>query len=235
MLRQLYKDMRHRLRFYRHHRPGELLWARVFFSGFGEDVWLATYFKGQANGFYIDVGAFHPIHYSNTYLFYRSGWHGINIEPNPNKLPLFQKQRPRDLTLSLAISETEGSASFAVDEDVSGLIQEDYLHPGRLAQSSKITVRTRPLKAVLDEHLSPGQPIAFLSVDCEGHDEVVLRSNDWTRYRPLLVLAEAFGGESNSRIRDFLRDQRYQQVATCGPTMIFEDLDERADRPKPFD
>jgi FkbM family methyltransferase len=227
--------MRHHLRFYRHHRPSELKWARIYFASFGEDAWLATYFQGKQNGFYVDVGAFHPIAHSNTYLFYRNGWRGINIEPNPQKLRLFQKYRPRDVTLSLAISEADGSASFAVDEDVSGLVQEDYLHQARLTHAKQIVVRTRPLKAVLDEHMtSVGQSIDVLSVDCEGHDEVVLRSNDWARYRPLLVLAEAFGDTTVCRIKDFLEGQRYRHVAVCGPTFIFEDLDERPDRPKLF-
>jgi FkbM family methyltransferase len=225
MLRRLYKDLRHYLRFYRHHSLYELRWANIYFSGFGEDAWLATYFQGKRCGFYVDVGAFHPICGSNTYLFYRSGWHGINIEPNAQKLHLFQKYRPRDVTLPIAISAAEGSASFAVDEEVSGLVQEDYLHHCRLTHTNQVLVRTRPLRVVLDEHMTSTQQIDVLSVDCEGHDEVVLRSNDWVRFRPTLVLAEAFDEARASRIKEFLGGNRYRQVALCGLTLIFEDLD----------
>ena len=53
------------------------------YSQEGEDLILSRYFDGQREGFFIDVGAFHPIRFSNTYLFYRLGWSGINIEARP--------------------------------------------------------------------------------------------------------------------------------------------------------
>jgi hypothetical protein len=47
-----------------------------------------------------------------------------------------------------------------------------------------------PLAEILDRYLPAGQSIDFLTVDVEGMDEEVLRSNDWVKYRPQLVLAE---------------------------------------------
>ena len=90
--------------FYRQHTPQELAWAGISVSQFGEDKFLEAHFFNQATGFYVDVGGFHPYMYSNTYLFYRKGWHGINIEPNPASFPAFLKHRRRDINLQLAIS-----------------------------------------------------------------------------------------------------------------------------------
>jgi hypothetical protein len=53
-------------------------------------------------GFYVDVGAHHPQRFSNTYAFYLAGWRGLNIEPRPGSLSLFQRLRPRDINLNLA-------------------------------------------------------------------------------------------------------------------------------------
>ena len=37
-------------------------------------------FKNKKNGFYLDVGAQHPISNNNTYLLFKRGWRGINID-----------------------------------------------------------------------------------------------------------------------------------------------------------
>ncbi len=40
-------------------------------------------FEKLRTGFYVDVGAHHPMLYSNTYYFYKQGWSGINIDAMP--------------------------------------------------------------------------------------------------------------------------------------------------------
>ena len=57
-----------------------------------------------SNGFYVDIGAHHPIRFSNTYLFYKMGWHGINIDPIPGMKQQFNFFRPRNINLELGIS-----------------------------------------------------------------------------------------------------------------------------------
>jgi hypothetical protein len=54
-----------------------------------------------------------------------------------------------------------------------------------------VPVRVERLDRILEQHLPAGQSIDFLSVDVEGFDLQVLRSNDWARFRPAFVLAEA--------------------------------------------
>lgn len=230
-----YRELRHRLRFYRHHSSYELMWGRLYFSQYGEDAFLLEYFRGKRDGCYVDVGAFHPIAYSNTYAFYRNGWSGLNIEPNPENQPLFRKVRPRDVTLALAVSDSEGTTTFAIEECLSGIVDHNYLHRERSKSMRQITVQTRPLRMILDEHVSPmRKAIDLLTVDCEGHDEVVLRSNDWERHRPLVVLCEAFGASDAISLHDFMENQSYRQIAVCGPTLVFEDVRNRQDRPDSY-
>ena len=75
------------------------------YSQEGEDMILRRIFEGQENGFYIDVGAHHPRRFSNTYYFYKQGWRGINIEPNPDALKAFNSDRPKDINLQLGVSD----------------------------------------------------------------------------------------------------------------------------------
>ena len=44
------------------------------------DLVIERIFKNKDDGIYIDVGCNHPIKYNNTYLLYRKGWNGLNID-----------------------------------------------------------------------------------------------------------------------------------------------------------
>ncbi|HIB94217.1 MAG TPA: SAM-dependent methyltransferase, partial [Candidatus Lambdaproteobacteria bacterium] len=84
----------------------------MYFSQEGEDVILRRIFEDQKNGFYIDIGAHHPKRFSNTYYFYDRGWEGINIDATPGSMKIFQKFRPRDINLEIAISEKEQQLTY---------------------------------------------------------------------------------------------------------------------------
>ena len=51
-------------------------------SQFGEDKKIIKLFHKNKKGIYLDVGCFHPIRLNNTYLMYKLGWKGINIDLN---------------------------------------------------------------------------------------------------------------------------------------------------------
>ena len=50
------------------------------YSMHGEDLIIGEYFKNINNGFYIDIGCYHPLQYNNTTLLYQRGWNGINVD-----------------------------------------------------------------------------------------------------------------------------------------------------------
>src|SRR5258708_999603 len=84
----------------------------LYFSQFGEDLFLDSFFRDQKVGFYVDVGALHPYNGSNTCVFYKKGWRGVNVEPNPISFQAFPKHPPRDINLNIAVSNQEGEVSF---------------------------------------------------------------------------------------------------------------------------
>jgi len=56
-----------------------------------EDVILERIFKDKESGFYVDIGACHPVYDSVTYHFYLKGWSGINVEPQPGLFPSLRR------------------------------------------------------------------------------------------------------------------------------------------------
>jgi FkbM family methyltransferase len=229
---------------------GELLLdagRRAHYSQFGEDAFLQGYFEAKAwradrgvqlpfaqrrleRGVYVDVGAFSPKHLSNTYWFYRRGWRGINVDAAPGSMDAFRRIRPHDVNLETAVSDRDGEASFYV---WSTHAATNSLSPEHVARQRaegaeaprELKVRTRTLTSILDEHLPPGRSIDFLSVDVEGHDLQVLRSVDWTRYRPELVLAESEARTledlARSPITALLAGVGYVPHAWIPPTAVY--------------
>jgi len=201
----------------------------------GEDVVLLSFYEGKKGykGFYVDVGAHHPYRFSNTMAFYKKGWKGINIEPNPGATIWFNIFRRRDVNLHLGVAETEGTLTYYRfnESALNGFSREvsearNRETPYRI--TGTVDVQVRRLDAILDEHVKAGQTIDFFSIDVEGFDLEVLRSNDWSKYRPLYVLvedvfrADGTDGTASTPIADFLNEKGYRMVAKTKRTLFFK-------------
>src|SRR5690606_27350082 len=90
--------------------------GRVAYSQEGEDLLIYKLLRleeqRQHDGYYVDVGAHDPFRYSNTAIFYRLGWTGINVDPRPGMATIFGKARPRDTNLEIAVSSMTGNLDF---------------------------------------------------------------------------------------------------------------------------
>ena len=78
----------------------------------GENIILERIFAKQFKGLYVDVGAHHPVRFSNTANLYQKGWTGINIEPNQETIKAFKKIRSKDINLNIAISTIKKSCIY---------------------------------------------------------------------------------------------------------------------------
>jgi FkbM family methyltransferase len=199
------------------------------YSQEGEDVILHSLFHGQEEGCYVDVGAHHPRRFSNTFLFYRMGWRGINIEPDPGNAARFVRRRKRDVNLQLGIGPEKGFMEyFQFDEAALNTfdraLAEERSRSGTCRLLGTIKVPVRPLVEVLEAHLM-GRKIDFMDIDTEGMDLQVLKSNDWDRYRPAVVLVEmtrrTTANLPHSEITGFLAARGYLLVARTPRTGIF--------------
>ena len=94
---------------------------RKTYSMDGEDIEIVKYFDNKKNGFYVDVGSYHPIERNNTMLLYNKGWEGINIDISDFSIKLFDQLRPRDINLNLAVSKNEGEIEMYFQKKLSQL------------------------------------------------------------------------------------------------------------------
>lgn len=203
----------------------------ICYSQNGEDIILNNLFGGKRSGFYIDVGAHHPFRFSNTYLFYKMGWNGINIDPLPETMKIFDRYRPNDINIEVGVAQNSGSIPYymfnhpAMNTFSKELADERNKVDDPIQMIKQINVL--PLSEILDQYLIPHQKIDFLNVDVEGFDYEVLSSNNWTIYRPTVIIYEELDLSNklsilNSKISNLLNEVGYSYYTRVYNSIIFK-------------
>ena len=159
-----------------------------------EDFHLWRCFDGQANGFYVDVGAGHPVYDNVSFAFYLAGWRGITVEPNPALAALGRAVRPRDHLHEGLAGAAAGEATLYLQREFHGLstIVAEHARQAEKEVSREAEALTLPvttLAALCAQHAP--ENFEFLKVDVEGAEADVLRGADFTRFRPKVIVVEA--------------------------------------------
>lgn len=197
----------------------------------GEDLILTRLFDRQTGGFYVDVGAHHPFRFSNTWLLYRQGWRGINIDAMPGSMAAFRQWRPEDVNLECLVStDPTPRCFFQYEEPALNTVSEEVVRRREVDSPqyrlvSSITLTARRLADILAEHVPAGRAIDILNVDVEGHDLDVLSSNDWDRFKPRIILVELLGvglaDMQNTPLYQFLTARGYRLLSKMVNSAIF--------------
>jgi methyltransferase FkbM-like protein len=203
------------------------------YSQEGEDRILDRLFGPVAKGFYVDVGAHHPIRFSNTFLFYRRGWRGVNIDAMPGSMRLFEKYRSRDTNIEAGIGlETATIPFYVFNEPALNSFDRELSEvrdTGPYRIEKIIDVRVSPLNEVLRGRLPRENVPSFLTVDVEGRDLEALISNDWSAFRPTYVLAESVGTTIEEAMQGpmstFMSSVGYEAIAKTANTVFYQAAD----------
>jgi len=185
-----------------------------FYAQQCEDLIIDELLDHQRVGTYIDIGANDPVFLSNTKRFYDRGWHGINVEPNPHLYRKIVEARPRDLNMNIGIGNYGNRVPFYIYEPhqlssfipMTGIMNR--LRNRHTKLKAVVSLRVRPLSDL--PHFS--HEIDFMSVDVEGNEIEVLKTNDWEERRPKLLIVEITYNE-----RDILK-----YIDSIGYDLVFK-------------
>ena len=202
-------------------------YLNICFSQEGEDQILSQYFYGVETGFFLDIGAYHPIKYSNTYKFYLKGWRGINIDAMPGSMMAFNGIRPEDINLETGVSESESTLPYYIfDQTGINTFSEKFAvemqRKGNTVAQKKM-VKTRTMRSILDEYLPENQAIDFFSLDVEGFEMAVLNSNDWVKYRPKIILVESLELKNENLFDSYFHQVNYKLIAKTVNNLYYTD------------
>jgi FkbM family methyltransferase len=160
-----------------------------------EDFHLWRCFGEQSGGFYIDVGAGHPVYDNVSFLFYLNGWRGLSVEPNPSLAALERAVRPRDVLYEGLAGTAPGEATLYLQREFHGLSttipEQAQIAEKELGQRAEPLRRPVTTLSLLCAEHGPAQ-IDFLKIDVEGAETDVLRGADFVRFRPKVIVIEAY-------------------------------------------
>ncbi len=195
---------------------------RRTYSQSGEDIFIIKFMKKKKiiKGTYVDIGAFHPIKYSNTCLLFKSGWSGINIDLNQTAIDYFNILRPNDKNICCAISNIEKKTKVYVKSIFSPLNSISKKHATDLNFASKNSqsylVKTQKFNSLIKKNFD------FLNIDIEGLDFAVLKSINFKFYTPKLICVEILKKKNLEIIKRYLKKYNYFYAQKNTTSYFFE-------------
>jgi FkbM family methyltransferase len=204
---------------------------RASYSQDQEDLFINDYFKNIDNGFYLDIGCYHPIKYSNTALLYNRGWQGINIDMNQTSIDLFNILRKKDKNICATISSSKKEVTQYIDHLYSPVNTIDK----NFSQVISKRFQTKPFfekkiftdtfTDIVKKNEIQITKIDFLNIDVEGHDYEVLKGIDLLNIKPKIICIEVDNHEknlSNEKIKNHLIKLNYKIIKKIGFNVFFE-------------
>jgi FkbM family methyltransferase len=155
------------------------------------DLIINYIFKDKKKGFYLDVGSQHPVSNNNTFLLFKKGWKGINIDLDKKNIDLFKIARPNDINLNFAISDSEDEVDLFFYHDSSPInTLSKNVSNFQNAKVSKIKkIQTKILNNIL-KNLNIHDHIDYMNIDVEGHENQVLKGFNINKYKPSVISIE---------------------------------------------
>ena len=204
------------------------------YSGSAQDLILSNYFKNQKDGFYIDIGCYHPYNGNNTKLFYDRGWSGINIDLDFHTIEFFKKIRKRDENIQVAISDSNGEKDLYFFHNRSAINSLDFKRETKAKEIKKI--QTKTLESIIDKSMFKNKIIDFLSIDVEGHEYEVIKGLNLKKYKPRILLIEFLNEKEdntnhtyqnidtilNSKLYNYLIDHGYVFINWLNQDLVFK-------------
>lgn len=161
---------------------------RAVFPQDSETELKRAFFEGVHKGYFVDVGAYHPSHGSQTFDFEQRGWTGVLVEPQPSLAENLRQHRSAKVFAEACSSRRNSGRSMTLHLAGGHSSLHGKLNLAEFKPHGAIEVPTRTLNEILID--AGASRIDFVSIDVEGHELDVLDGFDLARWKPRLILIE---------------------------------------------
>ncbi len=156
------------------------------------DLVIDRIFSKIKKGVYIDIGCNHPIKYNNTYLLYKRGWSGINVDSDSKSIDEFNKFRKNDHNVNALVSSKNQKIKYYFYHDRSALNTVDVnLTKKRKAKPKKIlNLESTTLNSIIQHSPFKNSKINLLSIDIENHEYEALKNFNFKKFKIDCIIIE---------------------------------------------
>ena len=201
---------------------------------FGEDKFISNYFRNELNGFYIDVGCYHPLDGNNTHLLHKKGWNGINFDINFYSIKLFDFLRDKDVNINSGISCKKEKLTMYYRKEINMLnTLDEKIAKIRFKNGyKKRSIKVNTLNFFMSKHFQNLKKIDFINIDVEGSEMDVLKSLNFKFHKPQLICVEIHNTTKingvnykylkSNNIYKYLINKKYRVVWKKKYSFIFE-------------
>ena len=208
---------------------------RLAYSHWGIDLIITKLLNSKNKGIYIDVGCHHPFLNNHSYLLYKSGWEGINIDIDYNSIDMFNFFRKSDVNIQTAVTNHKGEVDlyFYHNRAAKNTISKEF---GSNAKEKK-KINSDTLNNIIENSKFKNSKIDFVSIDVEGNEMNVLNGFNLKKYKPKLILLEFIipnkkefyekdiNEITNSEVYKFLIKNDYKLINWNHDDLLFMSLD----------
>ena len=208
---------------------------RLAYSHWGIDLIITKLLDSKNRGIYIDVGCHHPFLNNHSYLLYKSGWEGINIDIDYNSIDMFNFFRKSDVNIQTAVTDHKGEVDlfFYHNRAAKNTISKEF---GSDAKEQK-KINSDTLNNIIENSKFKNSKIDFVSIDVEGNEMNVLNGFNLKKYKPKLILLEFIlpnkkefyekdiNEITNSEVYKFLIKNEYKLINWNHDDLLFMRLD----------
>ena len=156
------------------------------------DLVIDRLFRNKKKGIYIDIGCNHPIKYNNTFLLFKKGWNGINIDLDKKSIKEFNIFRPNDLNIEAAISDKEEEKNIYFYHERSSIntLSKNLMRFRKKKPKLIYKTKTQTLNNILRKLSLKSRKINFMSLDVENHEYEVLKNFNFKKYKIDVLVIE---------------------------------------------
>ncbi len=168
-------------------------YSKKSFSLSSVDLIIERIFSNFKDGIYLDIGCNHPIKYNNTYLLFKKGWKGINVDLDKDSIKQFNLMRKDDHNVNTLITSKDNEekdlyfyhSRSAINTISKDLAEKRENKPKKIKKLKGISINT-----LIERSPFQNKKINLLSIDIENYEYEALKEFKFDKYNIDVIVSE---------------------------------------------
>ena len=175
-------------------------YSKKSFSISSVDLIIERFFSNFDHGIYLDIGCNHPIKYNNTYLLFRKGWNGINVDLDSESIKQFNLMRKKDHNVNALVTSKDNEEKdlyfyhkrSAINTLSKDLAEKRENKPKKIKKLKGVSINT-----IIKNSPFQNKKINLLSIDIENYEFEALKEFNFDKYNVDVIVSEVTDMDSS--------------------------------------